>query len=204
MHAPNTTPVNRTKARILAFAGSSREGSFNKKLLAIAVGGAREAGADVTLINLKEYALPIYDADDEAANGLPENAHKLRQLFLDHDGLLMACPEYNSSISALWKNTIDWVSRPQPERPPFECFLNKFAVVMSASTGQWGGIRALQEYRRILTNIRVTVLPDTQSLRRVKDELAADGSLRDDQRTDAIRKLGAALAEAIAGSKTAD
>jgi NAD(P)H-dependent FMN reductase len=186
------------KVRILAFAGSTRQASFNKQLLSIAVEGAREAGAEVTLIDLREYRLPLYDGDLETEQGLPENAVKLRDLFLENDGLLMSCPEYNSSISGVWKNTIDWVSRPQPGRPGLECFLDKFAVVMTASTGQWGGVRAIQEYRRILSNIRVKVLPEQISIRRAKDEFAADGSMNDEKRQQAVRALGTALYHAIA------
>src|SRR3954469_3729847 len=102
------------KPRILAFAGSLRRDSFNKKLVKIAAHGARAAGADVTEIDLKELPLPVYDGDLETAEGLPQNAKKLKELFVAHQGLLIASPEYNSSISAALKNVIDWVSRPAP------------------------------------------------------------------------------------------
>ena len=105
------------KPRILAFAGSLRRDSFNQKLVPIAAKGAREAGAEVTLIALKDFPLPLFDQDLEAEHGMPENGKKLKQLFIDHDGLLIAAPEYNSSITAVLKNAIDWVSRPAPARP---------------------------------------------------------------------------------------
>src|SRR6202521_4795706 len=89
---------------ILAFASSTRRESFNKKLVAIAAQGAREAGADVTLIDLKDFPLPLFDQDLEAEQGMPENGKKLKRLFIDHDGLLIASPEYNSSIPAVLKN----------------------------------------------------------------------------------------------------
>src|SRR5205085_7397811 len=91
-------------ARILAFAGSLRKDSYNKKLIQIAVASARRAGAEVTLIDLKECQMPIYDGDIEAASGIPENGQKLKKLFLEHDGLLLSCPEYNSSITGVLKN----------------------------------------------------------------------------------------------------
>src|SRR5262249_29719722 len=103
--------------RILAFAGSTRRDSFNKKLAGIAADGARAAGAEVTFIDLRDYPLPLYDGDLEAEKGLPEQAQRLKKLFLDHDGLLISSPEYNSSISGVLKNTIDWVSRPVPGEP---------------------------------------------------------------------------------------
>ena len=107
-----TTPV-----RILAFAGSAREGSFNKQLVRVAAEGAREAGAEVTLADLRDYPMPVFDEDLEAAEGSPENAVKFKQLMLDHQGLLIAAPEYNSSITAALKNTIDWASRPAEGQP---------------------------------------------------------------------------------------
>src|SRR5438876_12428516 len=119
--------------RILAFAGSTRGESFNKKLVRIAAEGARSAGGDVTLIDLRDYPLPLFDGDLEAADGLPEKARELKRLFLNHDGLLISEPEYNSSITAVLKNTIDWVSRPVPNEPPLAGFTGKVAVLMSAS-----------------------------------------------------------------------
>ena len=79
--------------RILAFAGSLRKDSYNKKLVAIAVKGARNAGAEVTLIDLADYPLPVFDEDLEAAQGLPENAARLKVVLKDHDGFLIGCPE---------------------------------------------------------------------------------------------------------------
>ena len=108
--------------RILAFAGSLRRGSFNEKLVPIAAKGAREAGAEVTLIALKDFLLPLFDQDLEAEQGMPKIGKKLKQLFIDHDGLLIAAPEYNSSITAVLKNAIDWVSRPAPGEPSLVAF----------------------------------------------------------------------------------
>src|SRR6184192_1650885 len=109
-------------SRILAFAASTRRESFNKKLVAIAAQGAREAGAEVTLIDLKDFPLPLFDQDLEAGQGMPENGTKLKKLFIDHDGLLVASPEYNSSVTAVLKNVMDWVSRPAPGEPPLVAF----------------------------------------------------------------------------------
>src|ERR1700758_5428264 len=103
--------------RILAFASSTRRESFNKKLVAIAAQGARKAGAEVTLIDLKDFPLPLFDQNLEAEQGMPENGKKLKTLFIDHDALLISSPEYNSSITAVLKNTLDWVSRPAPGEP---------------------------------------------------------------------------------------
>ncbi|HKL54089.1 MAG TPA: NAD(P)H-dependent oxidoreductase, partial [Wenzhouxiangellaceae bacterium] len=100
-----------TNSRILAFAGSTRKDSFNRRLLAVAVELARQADLDVQHIELADYPMPIMNEDLEAEKGQPENATALRKLMLEADGLLLACPEYNSSITPLMKNVIDWVSR---------------------------------------------------------------------------------------------
>ena len=146
--------------RILAFAGSARTDSYNARLVQVAAEGARTAGADVTVLNLKEYPLPLFDEDIEQEQGMPENAKKLKQLFLDHDGLLISSPEYNSSITPLLKNTIDWVSRPAEGEPMLAAYQGKVAALMAASPGGLGGLRGLVHVRSILSSIGVIVLPD--------------------------------------------
>jgi chromate reductase len=181
--------------RILAFAGSLRKESYNKKLAQIAAAGARRAGAEVTYIDLKDYPLPIFDEDLEKASGLPENGRKLKTLFLEHDGILLAAPEYNSSITAVLKNTIDWVSRPVQGEPPLACFAGKVATLMSASPGGLGGLRGLVHVRAILGNINVIVLPDQLAIARAFETFADDGSLKDPKQQAGVEGLGKTLAE---------
>ena len=180
--------------RILAFAGSTRRDSFNKKLVSIAVKGARAAGAEVALIDLKDFPLPLFDQDLEAEQGMPENGKKLKQLFIDHDGLLIACPEYNSSITAVLKNAIDWVSRPAPGEPSLVAFRGKGASLMSASPGALGGLRGLVHVRSILGNIGVIVLPDQIAVARAHEAFNANGSLKDPKQQAGIEGLGKTLA----------
>ncbi|MBI5756998.1 MAG: NAD(P)H-dependent oxidoreductase [Planctomycetales bacterium] len=184
--------------RILAFAGSLRRDSFNKQLVRIAAQGARTAGAEVTVIDLKDYPLPVFDEDLERESGAPENARRLKQLFVEHDGLLIASPEYNSSITAVLKNTIDWVSRPSPGEPPLVAFAGKVAVVLSASPGALGGLRGLVHLRAILGNIGVIVLPDQTAISKAHEAFAADGSLKEIRQQATVEKLGATLASAVA------
>jgi NAD(P)H-dependent FMN reductase len=179
--------------KILAFAGSARAESFNKKLLRLGVEGARRAGAEVTLLDLRDLPMPLYDGDLEARDGLPENALKLKQLMLTHQGFLLACPEYNSSITALLKNTIDWASRPVPGEAPLACFVGKVAGLMSASPGALGGLRGLVTVRSILGNIGVLVLPDQVSVPHAADAFEPDGRLKDPKRLEHVDSLGAKL-----------
>src|SRR6478672_201805 len=180
--------------RILAFAGSLRKDSFNKKLVAIAAQGAREAGAEVTLIDLKDFPLPLFDQDLEAEQGMPENGKKLKKLFIDHDGLLIASPEYNSSFPAVLKNAIDWVSRPAPGEPSLLAFRGKVATLMSASLGALGGLRGLVHVRSILGNIGVIVLPDQIAVAKAHEAFQSDGSLVDPKQQAGIEGLGKTLA----------
>ncbi len=184
-----------TSPRILALGGSLRRDSFNQKLAAIALAGAREAGADTTLISLRDFPLPLFDTDREAAEGMPEAAGKLKVLFREHHGLIIASPEYNSSITGALKNAIDWISRDEDEgEPPLAAFRGKTAVLCSASPGALGGLRGLVHVRSILGNLGVVVLPNQVAVSRAHEAFADDGSLKDAQQVAKVKALGSALA----------
>lgn len=188
-----------TTPRILAFGGSLRRDSFNQKLAAIAAAGAREAGAEVTLLSLRDFPMPVFDADIEEASGKPESAQKLKALFKDHHGLLIASPEYNSSVTAALKNALDWVSRQDSDdEPPLSAYAGKTAVLCSASPGALGGLRGLVHLRAILGNIGVTVLPDQVAVGGAHSAFDEDGSLKDDKQAVRVRGLGASLARHLA------
>lgn len=184
--------------RILALAGSTRRDSFNRKLVGNAVKGATEAGAAVTQVDLKDFPLPIFDQDLEAEHGMPEPGARLKQLFLDHDGFLIASPEYNSSITAVLKNAIDWVSRSTtPDEKPLSAFHGKVAVLMSASPGALGGMRGLVHVRSILGNMGVIVLPDQLAIGKAHEVFAPDGTLKDPNQQAGIETLGRTLASVL-------
>lgn len=180
--------------KIVAFAGSLRKDSFNKKLVRIAIEGAKRAGAEVTLLDLKDYPLPIFDEDLEKESGVPAKAMELKKLFIASDGIMISAPEYNSSITAVFKNTIDWLSRPVPGEAPLAAFKGKTAVLMSASPGGLGGLRGLVHVRSILGNIGVIVLPEQVAVSNANDAFAVDGSLKDAKQQESIVKLGERLA----------
>jgi NAD(P)H-dependent FMN reductase len=165
--------------RLLAFSGSARTGSLNKKLIRIAVTAAREAGAAVTELDFRDLPLPLYDGDLEATDGFPDNAHVLKQLMQEHDGFLISCPEYNSSITPLLKNAIDWASRAEEGETPLVAFRGKVAALFAASPGALGGLRGLVHVRAILVNIGVLVLPSQIAVPAAHEAFAADGSLID-------------------------
>ena len=138
--------------RILAFAGATRTESYNKKLIRAAAAIAEASGAAVTLLDLRDLNMPLYDGDLEATHGLPDGAKRLKAMLLEHDGLLISSPEYNSSISAVLKNSIDWASRPVQGQAPLAEFRGKVAGIMAASPGMLGGLRGLVHLRAILGN----------------------------------------------------
>ena len=181
--------------RILAFGGSLRRDSFNQKLAAIAAEGAREAGAEVTLISLRDFPMPLFDQDLEAEHGMPAEAKRLKELFLSHQGLLIASPEYNSGYSAALKNAIDWVSRSEtPDEPALSALAGKSAVIMAASPGGLGGLRGLVPLRMLLGNLGITLLPDQLAIPSALQAFGPDGHLVDPKQEEKVKALGAALA----------
>jgi chromate reductase, NAD(P)H dehydrogenase (quinone) len=179
-----------TIPKILAFAGSTRRDSFNKKLVQIAAQGVLQTGVEATFLDLADYRLPLFDEDLEGAEGLPENVLRLKEIFLKHQGLLIASPEYNGSVTAVLKNTIDWLSRPAPGEAGLACFTGKVAALMSTSPGGLGGLRGLVHLRAILSNIGVIVLPGQVAVPRAYEAFAADGSLKDPKQQTSIQQLG--------------
>lgn len=182
--------------KILAFAGSLRKDSFNKKLVKVAAKGAEAAGAEVTYIDLRDYPLPIYDGDLEAESGIPENALKLKQMFREHQGLLIASPEHNSSIPGALKNALDWVSRPDKGEASLACYTGKVAAILAASPGALGGLRGLVTLRSILGNIQVHVIPDQLAFSKANELFEEDGSMKDKKQQEKAEQIGAQLARA--------
>lgn len=180
--------------KILAFAGSVRAESFNRRLLPAAIAGAREAGADVSHIELADFPLPIFDQDLEARDGPPANVRKLKELFKGHAGLLLACPEYNGSITPLLKNTLDWVSRQDGAEAGSVPYKNKVVGLVSASDGRWGGIRGLTQVRHTLTILGCLVLPEQYCLSQASKAFGGQGEILDDKVRKGAGAIGARLA----------
>jgi NAD(P)H-dependent FMN reductase len=180
--------------KVLVFAGSTRTASYNKKLARLAADAARAAGAEVTLVDLREFAIPLYDGDLEDAQGLPEGAKRFKNLMRAHDGFIISSPEYNSSISGVLKNAIDWASREESDdEPPLVAYRGKVALLLSASPGQLGGLRALVHVRAILGNIGTLVLPDQLSISTAHEAFDQDGQLKDPKKAKRVKELAEGL-----------
>ncbi|MDF3029489.1 MAG: hypothetical protein K0R03_47 [Moraxellaceae bacterium] len=186
-------------ARILAFAASTRAASWNRKLLPILVAGARDAGADVTVVDLLDYPMPIYSGDDEDAGGMPAAAVELLELLARHDALLVVTPEYNGFFPPLLKNTLDWMSRPDPSgQSGLRHFSGKAAAISSASPGGFGGVRSLLATRQYLSILGLTVIPEQVTIARAASAFTVEGRLADAKQHAAAHDVGARLARLAA------
>ncbi|MGC8536604.1 MAG: NADPH-dependent FMN reductase [Rhizomicrobium sp.] len=182
---------------LVAFSGSLRRGSYNRLLVEQAARGAENAGATVRRITLGDFKLPLYDADAEGELGMPEGARALRELCSDSAGYLIAAPEYNGSLSAALKNALDWLSRPLPNSNEtalsLTAFRNKVAGILSASPGNWGGVRGLAHVRQILSGMGVLVTAEQLAVPRANEAFDDVGRL--------VNPANQTLAESI-GART--
>lgn len=179
-----------SKPRILVFGGSLRVDSYNQKLAAIAAEAAHEAGAEVTLISLRDYRLPLFDADFEESNGKTPEAKKLKALFAAAQGFIIASPEYNSGITAALKNAIDWVSRADSDdEPPLSVFSGKSAAIVSASPGGYGGARSLAQLRPLLQNIKVDVIEGEVTVPKAYEAFTENGRLVNNAKRSEVNEL---------------
>jgi chromate reductase len=182
--------------KLLAFSGSLRADSLNKKLVKVAAAGAEAAGAEVTVLNLKDYPMPQYDHDWFAENGFPESVLTLKALCKSSHGFLIASPEYNGSVTGALKNLIDWLSRSEPGEAPLAlaCFKGKTAGIMATSPGGLGGLRGLRHLREILEGIGVLVIPDQKAVPNAYQMFDDAGQLTDADQRASIEAIGARVA----------
>jgi len=176
--------------RILVFAGSTRQGSYNKQLARLAARDVAAAGAEATFLDLRDFPMPLYDGDLEAGDGPPEHAFRLQEIVAQHHGLIVASPEYNNSISAVLKNTLDWVSR-TPRLRGANPFAGKPAALISASPGGLGGLRGLDAVRNVLNTVGMLVLPGMVAVGHADQAFDADGGLKDIDLAERLRNLTA-------------
>lgn len=168
--------------KLLVFAGSTRQNSFNRRLAAAAAQMARDAGAEVSHIELGDFDVPMYNADLEA-KGTPADVVRLKELFYAHPAWIISSPEYNGSYTALLKNTIDWVSSPIKSDPVWSSgskpFTGKVVGMLSASNGALGGLRAQSHLAPLLLNLKCWLAPNAYALSRAADAFDGHGALVD-------------------------
>lgn len=176
--------------KVLILPGSARRESVNRKLAAAAAELVAEAGAEAVLIDPADFPLPLYDGDLEESGGLPDAAKALKKEFLAAHALIFVSPEYNSSVTPLMKNFIDWVSRAESDdEHPLAAYRGKVAGLLAASPGALGGLRGLVHLRAILGNIGVLVVPKQFALGSAFQKFDGNGKLADPAALDGVRAV---------------
>ena len=191
-----------TNINIVGFAGSLREGSFNKKILAEAMQGARDAGANTEILDLRDFIAPLYDGDIEANEGLPAPVLAFKERIHACDGMLIASPEHNASVTSALKNAIDWASRPTSKENPEPCFKGKFAGLITTSPGRLGGIRGLAQLREILLNLGVHVIPSQYALPGAHTAFDEKECILEEHSQESTRAVGVELVRFLEAVKT--
>jgi len=184
-----------SKARILCFAGSTREGSFNRRLAQAAARAVELAGGEATLMDLRDHPLPLYDGDLESSAGLPLGVRPLKELFKAHDGLFIASPEYNGSLSAVLKNALDWVSRPAGDEAGTVPYANKVVALGAASPGALGGLRGLVHVRAVLQSVGALVLSEQIAVGGAGSAFTPDGGLADERMQQMLDRVAGRLVD---------
>jgi chromate reductase, NAD(P)H dehydrogenase (quinone) len=184
--------------RLLFFAGSTREGSYNRKLARLAHHIAAANGIEGVLVDLKDYPMPLYNGDLEAEAGPPQTAREFKALLGQYQGVFIASPEYNSSVTPLLKNTLDWVTRVKAKgESGLEVFRSRVFAISGASPGYYGAMRSLLHLRQILeVGIGATVIPQQIAVPKASEAFDEDGSLKNKKQQDMLKGVVEALAVA--------
>jgi NAD(P)H-dependent FMN reductase len=187
-----------SSTKLLFFAGSAREASFNKRLARLGAEIAEANGLAATFADLGDYPMPLYDADLQALDGIPDNARKFEALMKVHTGVFIACPEYNASITPLLKNTLDWVSRIKTEgEEPLAVYKTRVFALGSASPGGMGGLRGVNTVRTTLElGLGALVLPDQFAVPKAGEAFEESGHLKNKDSQESFKRLIQKLARA--------
>ncbi len=152
------------KLRIVAFAGSLRKESYNKKILEITAKKISSLDVGIKILDLNNYEMPIYNQDIED-KGMPLKTQEFKREIHSANAILISSPEYNGSFSGALKNAIDWASRKlDPNEATYEAFTNKGVGLISASPSGLGGIRGIMQLREVMTNLGSIVMPESVSI----------------------------------------
>lgn len=168
--------TSREPLRILVLSASLREGSLNTRLARLAADVIDAQGARAEFVAMDEFDSPSYDADVEAASGLPRGADLFRQRLEATDAFVISSPEYNASMPGALKNLIDWVSRHRPQ--PFN---ERHGLLMSASPSMVGGNRGLWALRVPFEHLGARIYPDMFSLAQAHQSFTDDGRLANEE-----------------------
>lgn len=179
--------MSHTNTKIIALAGSLRSQSYNKQLVQQAAELAKAANADVQYVDLADFNIPLFSEDLEA-EGTPAGVNDLKALFAQSQGILLASPEYNGSISGVLKNALDWLSRPG-NSDIGSAFANKSVGLMAASPGPLGGIRGLNHAKDVMFNLGAMVIPGMVAVGNAYQAFDEQGNLNDETTAERLAQL---------------
>ncbi len=188
--------------KILAFAGSTRKDSFNKRLAKVALHAAEKMGAKTTFIDLLDYDMPLYSDDLLKKHGMPDSVIAFKEMLKSHNGFFIASPEYNGSLTGTLKNAIDWATIKGEGEDRMACWNGKIAGLLSASPGGLGGIRGLHHLRTILAGIGTFVLPNHLAVGNSTTNLQNDTHITDEKLQQQVDTLATEIVRVVRGLHT--
>ena len=171
--------------RLIGLSGSLRKGSFNSALLRAAVAVAPD-GVELTIGTIADF--PLYNADIETGEGIPPQVAALKDMVANADGLLLVTPEYNNSMPGVFKNAIDWMTRPASDIP--RVFGGKPVAVIGASPGGFGTILSQNAWLSVLRTLGTKPwFGGRLMVSRAQSEFDASGAMTDEATRERLRQL---------------
>lgn len=187
---------------ILVFSGSTRQGSFTKKLAYAAAKTIDISGGKASFIDMADYEAPLYHQDTEARNGFPDGVIKFRALLHSHDGMMIATPEYNGFVPPLLVNMFSWVSRPYLDEAANTLFHGMPVGLMAASPGGLGGVRVIPRLRDYMAELGAVAVPGFVTLSNATDAFDETGILRAEKTQTSIDALARRFTSACQADMT--
>lgn len=188
--------VSPRRGTVLALSGSTRSASWNTRLLGIVAAELALHGLMIAEHSFRERPLPLYDPDAETETGVPEAVVQLRGQISRCDGLLVACPEYNGSLTPVLKNALDWTSRPVAGENGLAPFRLKPVLIVGTSIGPFGAVRAIGHLRAVLGKMGALVMPEDLAVPNAATAFA-DDTLAELPTAAAARRAAAAFADQL-------
>ena len=184
--------------KILGISGSLRKQSFNTALLRAAQAGA---GDDIQIEAATLHGVPLYDGDLEQREGTPVAVKALKEQILAGDGLLLVSPEYNNGIPGVFKNAIDWLSRPTPGLP--DVLRDRPVAVIGASPGGFGTILGQTHWLPVLRMLGMRHWSGPRlAVSRASSAFTTDGTIQDEAVRKQLTDFVEAFARFVASSRT--
>jgi NAD(P)H-dependent FMN reductase len=183
--------------KILVIPGSGRAGSDNARLAALAAKELTLADADVTMISLADYPLPIYDHDEDGTSNAASQAVKLKRMIAAHHGVFLTTGEFNASVPPFLLNALAWVTRAsERDGTPHGAFRGRVFALGATTRDSTGGIRALLALRQVLEiGCGALVLPEQIAISTAEQAFDEMDNLKDEQAADLLRAIARRLVE---------